>query len=493
MSRFRGTTLVGLMIWVALPILAWVALRTLAPTDALWAGSQRLWQQWWTRSAIREARLEQPLIVNFRDPVFYFDRDGRPQRLGHVTNPPQLWAPAGTVLQVHVYQADFPWQQGRLELHRPARNLARVAEVMMTDERMARLNAILLTARQQHEHEILAELGPLFRQAVADLRPVLEEELRGAVERHRPRLDRLSDKYHAKIVNQRLVPLVKTEILPVVQRQATPLLERIGSEMWQQVSLWRFAWRYVYDGSVAPTDRLVNREWNRFVQQQAMPILESHTQDFVDLQTAIVRELAANPLVTQAIRDSLGEVMDDEEVWGVVRSILAEGITENPRVEQSMRQVLQAPRFQQSLQRLSERLEPYAVLIGQEMFGTPEKVNEEFALVLRHMILNKDQQWLVWVPEPQANGTDALADTEPADTEPADTEPADTEPVDRVLKSGETSGDRPSSVAGASRGAASEGSPIPVRAATEIGQPPFFIEPESELRFEPAPTPRGAS
>jgi hypothetical protein len=488
-SRFRGTTFVGLMIWVALPILAWVALRTLAPTDALWAGSQRLWQQWWTRSAIREARLEQPLIINFRDPVFYFDRDGRPQRLGHVTNPPQLWAPAGTTLQVHVYQADFPWQQGRLELHRPARNLARVAEVMMTDERIARLNAILLTARQQHEHEILAELGPLFRQAVADLRPVLEEELRGAVERHRPRLDRLSDKYHAKIVNQRLVPLVKTEILPVVQRQATPLLERIGSEMWQKVSLWRFAWRYVYDGSVAPTDRLVNREWNRFVQQHAMPILESHTQDFVDLQTAIVRELAANPLVTQAIRDSLGEVLDDEEVWGVVRSILAEGITENPRVEQSMRQVLQAPRFQQSLQRLSERLEPYAVLIGQEMFGTPEKVNEEFALVLRHMILNKDQQWLVWVPDPQANDTDSLAGSDSLEG----TDSLDTAPTDPVLNSGETSGERPAGGVGASRGAASEGAPIPVRAATEIGQPPFFVEPESELRFEPAMAPRGAS
>lgn len=461
MRSFRGTTAVGLLIWVALPILAWVALRAFAPTDALWSGTQKLWQQWWTRSALREARLEETLIIQFRDPVFYFDVDGRPQRLGHVISPTEVWAPAGTSLQVHVYQADFPWEQGRLELHRPARNLARVAEVMMTDERLARLNAILSNARQQHEQEVLAELGPLFRQAVADLRPVLEEELRVAVERNRPRLERLSDKYHAKIVNQRLVPLVKTEILPVVQRLATPLLERIGSEMWQQVSLWRFAWRYVYDGSVAPTDRLVNREWNRFLQQQAMPILESHSQDFVDLQTAIVRELAANPLVTQAIRDSLGEVLDDEEVWGVVRSILAEGITENARVEQSMRQILQAPKFQLSLQRLSLRLEPHAVLIGQELFGTPDKVNKEFALVLRHMILNKDQQWLVWVPKSPTTVNAA----------------ADQSAVNPPSSNGTESADSRSW--------------IPVHATTEIGQPPFFIETDGELPFESSATERG--
>lgn len=462
-KSFRGTTAVGLLIWVALPILAWVALRAFAPTDALWTGTQKLWQQWWTRSALREARLDETLIIQFRDPVFYLDADGRPQRLGHVISPTEFWAPTGTSVQVHVYQADFPWHEGRLEVHRPARNLARVAEVMMTDERLARLNAILANARQQHEQEVVAELGPLFRQAVADLRPVLEEELRLAVERNRPRLERLSDKYHAKIVNQRLVPLVKTEILPVVQRLATPLLERIGSEMWQQVSLWRFAWRYVYDGSVAPTDRLVNREWNRFVQQQAMPILEAHTQDFVDLQTAIVRELAANPLVTQAIRDSLGEVLDDEEVWGVVRSILSEGITENPRVEQSMRQVLQAPKFQQSLQRLSLRLEPYAVMIGQELFGTPEKVNKEFALVLRHMILNKDQQWLVWVPAAKDSGNgSAVGDTLPMEGASFPRSPAGNQP-------------------------------IPVRAAGEIGQPPFFIESDMDLQFESMTTKRESS
>jgi len=40
---------------------------------------------------------------------------------------------------------------------------------------------------------------------------------------------------------------------------------------------------------------------------------------------------------------------------------------------------------------------------------------------------------------------------------------------------------------------ASEAAAIPVRAATEIGQPPFFIEPEGDLKFEPATTSRGAS
>lgn len=391
-------------VWVSLPLAIWLIVRAFVPLDELSAGVNRLWRQWQNRPIEQTAVTEEWLIVNYRDPVFYYDEFGQPSRIGHVVSPSEIGAPAGTNVRVQVYDATFPWSQGRLELHRPNRNLARVAEVMLTEERLERLQAILNQVRQQHQAEVSAELGPIIRQAFQELRPVIESELRNAIETHRPQLDQLSEKYRMRIVNQRLVPLVQSEILPVVQKHATPLMEKVGAEMWQKVSLWRFAWRYIYDGSVGPSEKLVQQEWRRFMDQHAMPILQSHSEDFVDVQTVIVRELSANPRVKQAIRDSLDEVIDDEDAWRVVRSILSQAITSNPQVQQKLREVLQSPQTQATLNRIGDRLEPYAVQIGAELFGTPQEVNKEFALVLRHMILNKDEQWLVWVPNESVGG-----------------------------------------------------------------------------------------
>lgn len=399
LKRFRWTTWCGIAVWVSLPLAIWLTVRAFVPIHELSAGTERLWRQWQSRSIERTAVTEEMLIVNYRDPVFCYDESGQPKRIGHVVSPSEIWAPVGTNVRIRVYDSSFPWSEGRLELHRPNRNLARVAEVMLTEDRLERLQAILNQVRQQHQAEVSAELGPIIRQAFQELRPIIEAELRNAVESHRPQLDQLSEKYRMRIVNQRLVPLVQSEILPVVQKHATPLLEKIGGEMWQKVSLWRFAWRYIYDGSVGPSEKLVQQEWRRFMDQHALPILQSHSDEFVDVQTVIVRELSANPQVKQAIRDSLDEVIDDEDAWKVVRSILSQAITNNPQVQQKLREVFQSPQTQATLNRIGDRLEPYAVQIGAELFGTPQEVNKEFALVLRHMILNKDEQWLVWVPD----------------------------------------------------------------------------------------------
>lgn len=433
----RWTTWCGVAIWLLLPLAAWLTVRAFVPFEELSGGSGRLWRHWQSRSVQQAAVTQEVLIINYRDPVFSYDATGTPIRIGHVVSPTKIWAPTGTAVQVQVYDSAFPWSAGRLELHRPNRNLTRVAEVMLTEDRLERLQAILIQVRQQHQAEVAAELAPLIRQAFSDLRPVIEQELRTAIADHRPQLDQLSEKYRVQVVHQRLVPLVQSEILPVVQKHATPLLESIGGEMWQKVSLWRFAWRYLYDGSVGPSEKLVQHEWRRFLDQHAMPILQSHSQDFVEVQTVILRELAANTQVKLAIQESLDEVVEDAEVWTVVRSVLTQAITNNPHVQQTLRSVLQSPQTQATLNRIGEQLEPHAVLIGQELFGTPQEVNKEFALVLRHMILNKDEQWLVWVPNPP----------------------------DATI--GETAGE--------TAGAASW-SGIPLASAIEMGVPPFFLQ-----------------
>ena len=441
MRPIRWTTRLGAALWLGVPVVAWLVYAWTGPHPTWTQGWYRLTSQWQQRSTQIEAETADGLSLLYRDPVF-MELDGRMQRVGHVVSPTRLGMPVGSAVRVEFYRDDLDWQAGELELHRPTRSLARVVQVMMTPERIERLKEILLVVRQRHEAEMIEELTPIVKQAFEELRPIIETDLRAAIVSHRPQLEQLSDRYQSQIAEQRLVPLVRSDILPVVQKHATPLLEDIGSELWQRVSLWRFAWRYVYDGSVGPSEPLVKREWDRFVRQQAMPLLQSRSPDFLEVQTKIIKELADNPAVTAAIRESLGEVMDDPAVWQVTRSIVAEAITQNPRVENALRQILQSSQTQERLSRLGGRIEPYAVMIGQELFGSPQEVNEEFALVLRHMILQKDEQWLVWRPISRESD-DSSSLGAPVGTSPK----------------------------------------LMLRRATELGKPPFFMQSPAD-RFE---------
>lgn len=398
MKRWTIKTTIGLTLW-GLTLLAMGGLLWRAnQQETVSQGFHRIVSFWTTRQQVRQATPLQTLPLNYNDPVFQETDEGF-QRIAQVISNPGGIAKVDQTIQFRLFgDSSDRWDQGYLEVHRPARNLGRVAEVMLTDERLERIKAILEEAQQTHQRQVIQELTPLFREALGELRPTLETELLASIRKHRPEMDLLVDKYKERIVKEKLVPVVETQVLPVVQRHAQPLMEEIGGELWGRVSLWRFAWRFLYDESIEPNNSLVDQEWQRFLRQEAIPAVRSHTDDIVQAQAAIIEDLAANPVVRDVLRESFEDVVNDEEAKRLIRSILQDGLTRNQRVLGELQAFFQAPRTRAVLRRVGDRFEPYAVRIGQELFGTPDQVTKEFALVLRHMILHKDQRWLVWKP-----------------------------------------------------------------------------------------------
>lgn len=400
MKQWKPKTYLGLAAWLLLlgggAFGVWSAQRN----QSLWAGFTRLQHYWLSAHVKQTAVVMEPITVMYRDPVFSIDpQTGEYRALGQITSPSQDWTEVGERIEIRLHDANLvDWQSGHLEFHQPERNLGRVIQVMLTPDRLQRLTELGEQMQRQHEQEVIAELSPIFQKALTELRPVIEQEFRQSIANHQNDIQQLTEKYKQQIVKEKVLPLVETEVLPVVQKHAQPLLEEIGGEMWREVSVFRFAWRYLYDESWGPNEPLVQKEWQRFVDNQALPILRNHSDDFIQVQGDIISELANNPRVKEVIQESLNQVATDPEAKKLVRDILSESLTKNETVRVEMQRILQSPETQLALKRVGDRFEPYAVQIGQELFGSPEKVNREFALVLRHMILRKDQQWIVWVP-----------------------------------------------------------------------------------------------
>jgi len=451
MAKWTIKTAFGGLIWLAAALGFCGLYFQLNDRDQLSVGFHRLAKYWSSTPTVKTATVVDSLCILNRDPVFQLDEAGEFQRIGQVLSPTQMWVEPGTRMQFRIHGDVLKkWDQGHLELHQPERNLNRVMKVMLTPERLQRLTAIGEQAKRRHEQEVLAELSPIFQRSLIQLGPMIEQEFRLAISNHQTEIHKLTNKYKEIIITDRLLPMVEQEVLPVVQKHARPLMEKIGSEMWQQVSLWRFAWRFFYDESLGPEESLVNKEWKRFLDNQAIPILKNHTEDFIDVQSRIISELSNNQTVRQVIRESLNEIATDAEAGNLVRIILNEGLTQNANIRKQMQEILQSQETKLALKRVGDKFEPYAVQIGQELFGSPDKVTKEFALVLRHMILKKDQQWIVWVPGKAKSTESGGNKPETAELPESASSP--------TIKSNQ----------------------IRIYQATEIGMPPFFEENASD-------------
>ncbi|HEX4149002.1 MAG TPA: hypothetical protein VHY20_08440, partial [Pirellulales bacterium] len=274
-----------------------------------------------------------------------------------------------------------------------------VIDALFTPERRASMLVDLQQALEAHRAEIVAAFQPLIESSLGDLRDVLEQDLPPAIERHRPEFEALAAKYRREILDQQLLPLVKSDVLPIVRQQTEPVLREVGEELWQHVSLWRFGWRFAYDLSPLPEKNLMDREWNRFVQEDALPTLEKHSDQFVDLIKNILRDVSRDPRLQAAVRGSLETIAGDPQVRQLGRALFDEVVVHNPHFRQAIERRLADPQTRQAIELAAGRLEPTLRRIGDQVLGTQASgITPEFARVLRTEILDKDERWFVLLP-----------------------------------------------------------------------------------------------
>ncbi len=214
----------------------------------------------------------------------------------------------------------------------------------------------------------------------------------------------MSDRWNEEVVNERLIPLARTELVPILREHGEPTATKIGRELWNSASVWRFGWRMVYDNTPLPTRNLAQQEWDRFVDEEAIPIFEKHMDEIVVTVQQIVREIATNQTIRSELTAIASDISADPETRELVQVILRESILENDDLRKIWSEVWRTNEARAALDLAGDRLEPMVRQIGDDLFGSPEEgINPDFARVLRSQVLGKDRRWLVAYPTQQAS------------------------------------------------------------------------------------------
>ena len=400
--------LVGVLGWVLAGFGLWrcVDSRLAAEGGATSRLLPALWQYAVGTPSHALLKMSEPLHLAVGDPILIADPVVGVRQVGEVRSlsDPRTGAPAraATVAQAEaLFYADAPAIDagGRVTYYAMPESLSWVVHTLLPPERRRRVARELSAALEAHHREIFLALRPTIEQSLRDAYAIVEQDLADALARHRDELDALGDKYRREIVEREVLPLVKTEIWPVVRRHAEPAASQVGKEIWQQASLWRFGWRYAYDNIPLTDQDLVEKEWKRFVDAEAMPVLERHSDELVDVVQNIVTEALRNHEVQAGLKKSIAEMAEDPELQGLLWQITREVIVDNRRLASAVETHWTGPDARRALERAAQRLEPTVRRIGRMLFQSEDGgLTPELARVLRHHLLGKDRRLLLLEP-----------------------------------------------------------------------------------------------
>ena len=279
--------------------------------------------------------------------------------------------------------------------HSAPDNTEWVLKTMLPEKKRQEISALIASAYKENQKEILNAFRPILNESIATASRVIREELNVALDKREDQLEELGARYRRELIEEKIVPLVKSEIIPIVQVESEPLVGEIGQEIWGEVSVFGFGWRYIYDKTPLTGGKLTEREFKRFADQKAIPIIMSHMDEIIEVQKRVIRKVAKNPKIKASLTESFDAVLKDAETQALLTEIFEDVLVNNDRLRVALEKQWQSPAAQQAISMANERLEPTINEIGVSLFGSPNgEITPEFARVVRHRILHKDSRWL---------------------------------------------------------------------------------------------------
>lgn len=363
-------------------------------------------QQWLVGARVEMvATAETPLYVGLDDPVFIAMGEDRFVQAGYVSS---VDGTRGRdpieVSQADVVVYDWAIEQFpdgfKLEYYTTPMNLDWAIRMLIPAERQEEINRLLRHEWELHQEDVMVQMQPVIRESVRRAIDAVEAELPRIVDSHRDEFRNLGYRFEEEILREELMPLVRDEIFPVVQEEARPLAMDIGQALWKRVSLFSFTWRYLYDVSPLPERNALRNEFQRFIDQEAVPELQSRTDEFMEVTRAVVQRVMENDRVRDTISESAQRVMDDPELREIVGRIVREATVDNVSLRHELREYWRSHDTQLAVRVASNRFEKVVRTIGDLIFGTREKgITPEFSRILRSQVLKKDRRWFVISPD----------------------------------------------------------------------------------------------
>jgi hypothetical protein len=394
---------------------------TILATGAVWGGRTSTGASWFqlagrvgdyllTPSREFTARVPENISIEVRDPVFYkSSNQAVPRLVGEVIQVDRINNENRVSISLYgSSRFDRPAESLTITAHQSDLSGIGAIRLLLPPAKQQELADDLAMAWNERKEETLTTLAPAFKLMMEEVYPVLEEEVEKSVVRHGEDFRSILDRHHRDYWSAEFGQLAKDVAWPLVRTQAQPVVDSMAGEIWQRVSVWRLGWRYLADKIGVGGDSL-EKEWNRFVAEDALPIIEGRMTELADVASSVVSEASADPRVQETLRISLDRLVQDPQVQSLMGQVAREVLLDNEAVGEAISRGFERPAVQGAVQEVLSQWEPVAVSVVQKIWSDPAgDISPDLARVLRSHVLGKDRRWLVLSDEGEKTAEDRI-------------------------------------------------------------------------------------
>jgi hypothetical protein len=389
-------TIAGVAIWGTI-LVAGVVWGGRSSTGASWIQlAGRVGEYLITPPRELSASVPEEVSIEVRDPVFYQPRvPEEPKLVGEVRRVERINNERRVTISLDGRMIAGPSEKLAIALYQTDLSGMGAIRLLIPAAKQKELADDLAKAWNERKESTLAALAPALKQMMDDVYPVLEEEIEKSVVRHGEEFRNIMDRHHRDYWSSEFGQLAKDVAWPLVRTKAQPVVDSMAGEIWQRVSVWRLGWRYLADKIGVGGDSL-EKEWNRFVAEDALPIIESRMTELADVASSVLSEASADPRVQEMLRISLDRLVQDPAMQSLMGQVARESLLDNEAVAEAMSRGFERPAVQSAIQDVLTQWEPVAVSVVQKIWSDPGgEISPDLARVLRSHVLGKDRRWLV--------------------------------------------------------------------------------------------------
>jgi hypothetical protein len=271
------------------------------------------------------------------------------------------------------------------------------------------VNTLIPAERVQHirslwkefylaERDAIAQtLWPVVKESLQEILAFYETEFPRVIHDNRPELDDLVARHRQGAFERDFMPSVRAVVWDFAQKRFEPMLTEVGRELWDRLPVWGLTWRYLYENVPFTRDDHVTERFNRFLTNDALPLMRARSGEVLKLVGEIFRDTVRDPRVAQSLKKVVGEVASDPDTAALIKKLSAELLLKNDRLRALVRERWEKKGLKEAVSAVGNRFEPLvhdavnSIVLSEDGL----KMHPRLSRVLRSRVLKKDGAWVL--------------------------------------------------------------------------------------------------
>jgi hypothetical protein len=402
----KHRVVLGAIIWIV-AISTIGSLLSTAELDSRWG---RLWR-YGTQSAQKvQVKIANEETVSEGERVMGF-ADGRLRLIGRVIEVKAVDPKHNMALLAIDPESPAVTKNARFRVINARGDMSWAIKTMLPEHKLKKIKDELIRFKNENSDQLM-DLGQIVaKDLVKESIDVLNANLSESVKRHEKAWRKVLDKHRASLKDD-LLPVLKERLGPTVKKKLKPVLTKIGKELWDELPIWGVTWRALADTIPGVRKQYMEKWWNDFLENKAIPIVKNHEKEFIELAEDLSILAAEDAAVRGRLAVIARRLVDDPDFRKLVNVILNESLIEPFKGEKFLRKMLNNKDFQDRFNDLNVEFAPVLqritqIIIEDEQHGG---LNPDLVQVVRRVFFEKQARAIIVDLDTVGNSESAASD-----------------------------------------------------------------------------------